>query len=393
MKPLTHPMPALRVPYGILSALLLIAATATPPSQDAVHPEPPALGGPGCPWQELSGERLLDRRLGSVSFTNAALWQVFKELVEKRGVPLSLIEDPTEARVTLNLPSCTLRQLLDQIVARTAGYRYGFVGPHLVLYSTNPWWQTRIEDLGLKAGGRWTVMDELLARLSPRAPAVVRFKPAMALGDLRNFIITDEVRVTGPGTVLELLVQLLGNRTSAVLAVSTWGFPPPGSLSIEATPLLQSLSVTAPMTTLRRRGETVQLKVTGLLRDGMRQDLTAGACGTLYRTLDDQVEVSPDGLVTAAADGEPIVLAVYDNKHAQIRLTIDLSHASQAPRPGVSELPRKREIGAPLRSNGPCARHDPRPRVGPLPDMLTSRRRDHLGRLVGDSCSGVESSN
>jgi hypothetical protein len=345
VKPLAHRTFALRVPYGIVSALLLMAAAATPPSRDAVHPEPPALGGPGCPWPELSGERLLDRRLGSISFTNAALWQVWKELVEKRGVPLSLIEDPTEARVTLNLPSCTVRQLLDQIVARTAGYRYGFVGPHLVLYSTNPWWQTRIEDLGLKQDGRWRVMDELLARLSPRAPSAVRIKPAGELGDLTNFIFDDEVRVTGPATVVELLLQLLGHRTSAVLAVSSWGFPPPGSLSIEATPLLQSLDVTAPTTTLRRRGETVQLKVTGLLRDGTRQDLTAGACGTLYRTLADHVEVSSDGLVTAAEDGEPLVLAVYDNKHALIGLHIDLSHASQAPRPRVSDLP-EREIEA-----------------------------------------------
>lgn len=313
---------------GILSALLMTILPAGPKMAYGADAEPPVLGGAGCPWPELSGRRLLDRSLGSVSFSNAAVWEITEALVHKYGVPLSFIEASPEKRLTVILPGCTLKQLLGTIVAADANYRYGFVGSHLVLYPSDPKWQTRIDGFGSLSGTREEVSFHLGARLRRLAPSLGHFGiPTYPIrgfvhGIEGSFLFMDHVEVAGPGTVVELLTQVLGKRTSAVFAVTTRGAAPPQVLWVDAAEMVKSIEVTSPVTTLRHLGEKVQLKITGVLPDGTRQDLTVASCGTQYQALDQAMRVNPDGLLTAVAPGYASVLAIYDNLTSSIRLGV-----------------------------------------------------------------------
>jgi hypothetical protein len=292
---------------------LLIASVASPEPAYSAEADLPVLGAPECPWPELSGQRLLDRSLGSIAFSNVAVWQIVTELVRKYGVPISLIEAYPEAKITLTLPSCTLRHLLDAIVAKATGYRYSFVGPHLILYSSDPKWQTRIDNFGLVAGARRAVSEELMPRLRRFVPALGSFGIPWYRGDLDSFVLQDEVRVSGSATVTELLTQVLGERTSAVFAISTLGGSPPASLRLDAAEIVKSIEVTSPTTVLRQNGERIQLKVTGVLRDGTRKDLTPGSCGTRYMATDERIRVGRDGMVAGVSPGSASVAASYDN--------------------------------------------------------------------------------
>ena len=198
----------MRLLAGAMSSWMMLAAPAASRAASGAGAEPPALGAPHCPWPALSGTRLLAHQLGSVSFSNAAVWQVADVLVHQHGVPLSFIEASPEARVTLSLSRCTLRQLLDKIVESATGYGYGFVGPHLVLYSTDPKWQTRIDALKPASGLRLNVSQALVVQLRRLVPALRRLGVPGLFGNPESFVVQDPVRVAGPGTVVELLTQL-----------------------------------------------------------------------------------------------------------------------------------------------------------------------------------------
>jgi hypothetical protein len=304
-----------------LSTWLLAASVSAPERVYGGDTVPPDLGSAGCPWPELSGQRLLDRPLGGVSFSNASLWQIARDLVHKYGVPISLIEAAPNTKVTLALPSCSLRQLLDKIVSTTADYRYGFVGSHLLLYSKDPKWQTRIDNLGPISGARGIVGEQLMVRLRHLAPVLGRFRQAAYRGNPDAFILRDEVQVSGPATVIELLTQVLGERPSAVFALSTLDQPIPPSLWLDTVPIVQEIEVTAPTTRLRQ-GQEVQVKVSGVLRDGKRKDLTAASCGTHYWVIDKTIQVSGDGLVAAVSPGAGSVVVSYENLGQSIGLEV-----------------------------------------------------------------------
>ncbi len=275
--------------------------------------EPPALGGPECPWPELSGHRLLGRRLESVTISNATVRDVVGALVDDYGIPLSFIEHFSTARVTVNFPSCTLQQLLDAIVASVPGYRYDFIGPHLVLYSTDPAWRVRIEHLDVPAWPRFNALYHLVDRLRRLVPPLANLGFPRFFGNPEANIFVDPVHLHAPATVVELFTQILGKRISVVFRVITSGDPPPGVAQITTAKILTALEVTAPKTTLHQNGEAVQLRVTGVLRDGTRQELTSPNCGTRYLATTEKIQVSSDGLVTAVEPGRGRANVYYEN--------------------------------------------------------------------------------
>jgi hypothetical protein len=321
---------AIRWIGGAIAAVLLITEPTTLPAQPILAAEPPPLGAPGCPWPQLSGQHLLERRLGRILFANTRVSEITRALVHRYGVPLSFIEASSLARVTVALPSCTLRQLLDKIVTGAPTYRYGFLGPHLVLYSTEPQWQTRIEHIHLPTGGRLSVSIDLVKLLRSQVPALARFQPPgyFVIGNPDPPIYGDPVQIDGPATVMELFAQLLGQRTSAVFSVAS--LRGTGALGLDTANLVNSLKVTASKKVLSQSGETVQLRVTGLISDGTLQDLTSGSCGTSYTAMNARLQVSRDGLVTAISPGTAMVFVGFENEGKLIRFEVAPPGAARA---------------------------------------------------------------
>ena len=288
------------------------AATA-PASPPAAAPLAPL----GCAWPELTGTRLLDRRLGPVSFKSATVWEVVHRLIRERHVPLSFIEDIPAVRLSIELGDGTLRQVLNAVVAHLPRYRYAFVGSRLVLYPhDSPWDTGRLDGMNFGPGPRRRVGIDLVEELLRRVPALAQadLRDPWLFGNPENFLYQDPVEVKGPGSPLELFVQLLGSRASAVFTVNkikgTRGMP----LWFNSADLVQSVELTPAETDLVHRDQTVQLKLVGTLYDGTHKDLTSIACGTEYSVHDPKViAVSPGGLVTVRGEGRSIATAF--NEH------------------------------------------------------------------------------
>jgi hypothetical protein len=294
----------------------------------------PAVGAPGCPWPSESGQRLLDRHLGgSLDLSNLSVSSVVKRLVVTNHVPLSFIEGEPYPTVTIKTQDATVAGLLDGIVSQVSGYRYGFIGPRLVLYSTDAKWQARVEKLKLAPGPRRWVSEALVAELRHRFPALAGLNPPWTAGNPADYVYQDEVAASAPASVAELLTQILGNRVSATFWVSKMG----GAvtfLRLASADLVQTVQITAPTTTLRHTGEIVQVKVVGMLRDGGRQIVTPAACGTQYFVSNPKVlAVSPDGQVSALASGEARVNVVNENSADSITFTVI---TGRSPAPGAT---------------------------------------------------------
>src|SRR5580692_5631596 len=121
------PSTVMAQPFNSMHSLVAQAAEAPP-------------GPPGCLWPEISGSRLLDHRLGPISFKAATVWEVVHALIREHHVPLSFIETNPEAKLTIKLGEASVRQVLDAIVVQAPRYRYTFVSSRLVLYPhDSPW--------------------------------------------------------------------------------------------------------------------------------------------------------------------------------------------------------------------------------------------------------------
>jgi hypothetical protein len=280
-----------------------------------------------CRWLGASGDELLVRRVSQFSVKGADVETAIAELSTRANLPLSFIqEDGKDAPVTLEMRDATVRQILDELVARTPSYRYSLIAGRLVLYPRDPKWETQIEDIHLGPAPRVQVAHALAKELSRRLPAFADLVGPWVLGDSRAYTYQDQVSVAGPGSVLELLVQLLGNRPSTFLLLDRNERTPFQSLSVSSRDQLETLKLTAPAMVLRRRDETVQLKLVGTLKYGsVSVNLTPGECGTIYEVGDEQViGVSADGLVTARGNGEASVRARVERLTDQLILKVDL---------------------------------------------------------------------
>lgn len=85
----------------------------------------------------------------------------------------------------------------------------------------------------------------------------------------------------------------------------------------------ERLEVSPQQIVFAKPGETVQLKVTAVWRDGAQEDVTP-LCR--FRTNDESVsEISPDGLVTSVGVGDTHIVAFYDNGVAPVQTLLPVS--------------------------------------------------------------------
>jgi hypothetical protein len=300
------------------------------PSLDFERLSCEAAGGSSCVWLGASGGQLLEQRVDDLSLTSVKVEAAVVALSSKANLPLSFIQTDPEETVSLDLHESTVRQALDAIVARAPDYRYAIVSHRLVLYPRDPKWEIRLDDVHLGPGPRIRITQELASELSRRLSAFTNLGgPWVGFagsGKGKAYTYEDLVSVAGPGSIIELLIQLLGNRPSTYFFVVKEEGWLGSSLSVSSRDQLQSLTLTAAATTLHHRDQQTQLKLIGTLRNGgVAMDLTSGACGTVYKVSDDKVlSVNQDGLVTVKGNGTAQVTAELERSVEEVTIKVDL---------------------------------------------------------------------
>jgi hypothetical protein len=300
----------------------------------------------GCIGREESGEALLDRSIGPFSAKGATVEEISDTLLEHH-VPLSFVQADVEATISVELGDATVRNVLDAVVARAPGYRYGVIDGRLVLYPRDQKWTMPLEGVKLGPSSRLGVGIHLADELRRRAPGLARLAGPTLAGNGDSFVYSDVVAVATPASVIDLFVQLLGQRASAIISVTRGGGDRP-ELTLSGVELLQSLLLTAETTTLRDRTATAQLKLLGKLYGDKRLDLTAGSCGTTYSSSDEKViAVSADGLVTVRGSGKAVVTARNEGSLAGLLFTVILPTPPDGP-PLARRLPKTPDSLLPL---------------------------------------------
>ena len=122
-------------------------------------------------------------------------------------------------------------------------------------------------------------------------------------GNVNSYVYRDPVIVDGPGSVVNLLAQLLGSRPSAVFSIIKVPSMGVMQLFLGGVRYWRALRLSSPIKFMSP-GEEAQLKVIGDLPGGDSVDLTAGSCGTRYSTSDEKlVVVTPDGVIRSRGKG------------------------------------------------------------------------------------------
>jgi hypothetical protein len=290
----------------ILAVTPAIVAQASGPVGSLPHPKPDPAPDASCMSTDEFARRSLARHLGSLSVDNESLDAVVERLTTA-GVPLSFIQRDDDAKngvkVSFSLVRPTVQEVLERMTQLAPGYRYAEIEGHLLLFPSHSRWEMQLDNVHIGPGSRRQVAKELTRELEQRLPAFSDFGTFFI--QTCHFALEDQVSVVGSGSVAELLAQLLGARPAAIFSVNR-SSPTLSStfLYLECVRYWDALLV-APSETVMHVGETIQLKVTGSPQDGTHQNVTTGACGTVYSISDTNVaEVSTDGLVTAKHTGE-----------------------------------------------------------------------------------------
>lgn len=91
-------------------------------------------------------------------------------------------------------------------------------------------------------------------------------------------------------------------------------------------PIPERLVLTAPATTLRGVGDSLQLTSTAHYADGTTADVTGAPAGTTYTTTNAEVaSIDPDGRVTAHASGVVLLTALHEGTSGLLRVSVMLS--------------------------------------------------------------------
>ena len=269
-----------------------------------VAPSDPPVGQvSACLSPEEFSRRALARRLGRLSADNETVGSIVARLETDYAVPLSFIENEMDVKISLAMSRPTVQEALVKIVDLAPVYRFATIAGHLVLFSRSAKWDERLEGIHIGPEPRDRVARQLAEAIKHRLPAFEDFG-ANLIGNHNTYVFNDPASVTGSGSVVELLVQLLGTRPPAVFSVNKLEAWPAAQLFLGGVTSWQSLKLIAPAGVMHP-GETMQLKAVGALEDGTRYDVTAGVCGSIYLINDEHlIGVSADGLAKARGTGE-----------------------------------------------------------------------------------------
>lgn len=273
----------------------------------------------GCLSPEELSNRTLKRHLGELSANNEAVASLVATLQTDYEVPLSFIEDDEDVKISFAMSGPTVEDVLARIVDLAPVYRYTTIGGHPVLYSRGTKWDSRLDSMPLGPGPRGRVASQLALELGHRLPVFAHFGTNLS-GDGGSYVSQDPISVIGSGSVVEVLVQLLGTRPSAIFFVENLPGWPWAQIFLGGVHYWRYLKPTIPAGVMHA-GELAQLKAIGTLEDGSSQDVTSDACGTVYWVSNKRVvTIGGDGWVNARATGKAWIQARNSDEVARMRL-------------------------------------------------------------------------
>ena len=175
----------------------------------------------------------LQTPVAHLKMTNAAVEEVYTELVQNYHLPLSLIEAPADTRVSIDVQAGTAQDVLDQLTAQAAAYQLKTLHGRLILMPAESRFATILTEPTFAGVTRVEATRLYCDYLSKNVQGFAGLSaPLFIAGDIHAPILTEPITLRGKTTVLERFVQLLGKTPRACFYIHRHLKYPAGDVSL-----------------------------------------------------------------------------------------------------------------------------------------------------------------
>ena len=171
--------------------------------------------GAGVPLKEKA---LLGRPI-SIHIEEAPVVAAVARLRMAGGISISLIVAETKESRMVNLAPGNLGQVLDALVAQVPDYRYELLGGRIVVYPRDPLFERKLPDVEIHKTRRIEAAAQYTDWLSQVLPGLEPILPPIMKGNAEAQIYSELVSVSGPGRIVDQLIQLLGDNPRAYFSI------------------------------------------------------------------------------------------------------------------------------------------------------------------------------
>ncbi len=272
----------------------------------------------GCSWTGPKPDWTLDRTLPWVDVVGSLGSREVMGLLHDSGASISFIagagEDPT-IRYQSSGPT-TVRELVDEMIAETPGYRLDVVGDKLVIYPVGVGYDALVEIGDYRKEKRVMALGEVLRELRSKSPV----PSGLRLPTLRPFSgYGDLISVGGVRTVVEHLVSLVAGSPSASFLIRP---RTDGSMqfSLMLAKVIDDLILEAPKKV--EVGAEFQVVPRVFLVDGTPVTLIGSGCGVRLESDESLLKIDQGGRAVAVAKGTGWIQAKYAGITVQVEIEV-----------------------------------------------------------------------
>ncbi len=172
----------------------------------------------GSTTEQTPQKALLNKKL-SVSVKNVTMYELVKTL-RQNGVPISFIDAFDNYRSTLEVKDASLAEVLARIVSANPIYRYRFIGKRLVLYAKDPTYTVLVKKPDIKDMARLWAAEKYVEKLRREIRDFSDLNPPYFFGNFRSPVYQDKVTLRDEASVIEHLVELLGDNPGMVFSIT-----------------------------------------------------------------------------------------------------------------------------------------------------------------------------
>ena len=275
----------------------------------------------GCSWTVPDSDWTLDRVLPEVDLAGTLESDVIP-LLYREGVPISFIarsaRDP-EVHVRRSGPM-TVRELLDEVMVETPGYRLEDVGGKLVIYPSGEGFDSLV-DLGeVREAMRAAAWVTVIRRFDSASPHLRGLRTSFRGSYLSSGAFdrssdnnpwNDSISFGGVRRAVEHLVSLIAGSPSAAFTIAA-DDEGRRRFDLRSADTVVNLLLEAP-----RRvavGEEFRVYPRAILAGGTEVTLIGSGCGVAYQTSDDAIRIDEEGRAVASAEGTSGIFAFYEEK-------------------------------------------------------------------------------
>lgn len=155
----------------------------------------------------------------NLSMRGAPIAEVIGVLRHEVHAPVSFIESKGDERIDLDLTNSTVKEVLNQIVSRSKGYRSLEISGRLVLLPDTPVFAAPVAGVDIQNQPRLQAADRYVDFLKTHVKGLEDLAGTVVKGDPNLPIFTERVSVSPDTTVLGGLMDLLGHDPAACFSI------------------------------------------------------------------------------------------------------------------------------------------------------------------------------